>query len=113
MTSLIDVIFLLLLFFMLSSTFSHYSEIEITARSSQGHVAQTQAPIFLQLSPGRLTLNGVATSLATLENGRLGEAAAGTNVLLSMRGAVDSQRLTDTLVALSRFPHVSLTVLGN
>ena len=31
MTSLIDVIFLLLLFFMLSSTFSRFAEVEISA----------------------------------------------------------------------------------
>ena len=42
MTSLIDVIFLLLLFFMLSSTFSKFSEIELTAGGSgPGRAAET------------------------------------------------------------------------
>ena len=34
MTSLIDVIFLLLLFFMLTSTFTRFSEVELTAAGS-------------------------------------------------------------------------------
>ena len=44
MTSLIDVIFLLLLFFMLTSTFSKFSEVELAAEgtSDEAVLANTQ-----------------------------------------------------------------------
>ena len=59
MTSLIDVIFLLLLFFMLTSTFSKFSEVPLAAAGS-GAVAQASdaKPVFLQLGPDTLRLNG-------------------------------------------------------
>ena len=50
MTSLIDVIFLLLLFFMLTSTFTRFSEVELTAAGSgTPPQAPTEAPLFLRL----------------------------------------------------------------
>ncbi|WP_366142087.1 biopolymer transporter ExbD [uncultured Roseobacter sp.] len=112
MTSLIDVIFLLLLFFMLSSTFSRYAEVEIAAAQSAGGAPQTAPPFFLQLSPDRMTVNGTPQTLDKLQDSPLADAPSGTVVLLSLRGAVDAQRLTDALVALRRLPDITLTVLG-
>ena len=44
MTSLIDVIFLLLLFFMLTSTFSKFAEIELAAATSGAGAATGAKP---------------------------------------------------------------------
>lgn len=111
MTPLIDVIFLLLLFFMLTSTFSKFSEVELTS-ASQGSDATDAAPLFLQLMPQTLRLNGDALTLETLATSQLATAGAGTPVLVSLDPEVDAQRLTDTLVALRLFPKLRVTVLG-
>ena len=50
MTSLIDVIFLLLLFFMLSSTFSRFAEVEISAAAGGAAAPSDTPPAFLRLS---------------------------------------------------------------
>ncbi|MEM7291024.1 MAG: biopolymer transporter ExbD [Pseudomonadota bacterium] len=58
LTSLIDVIFLLLLFFMLSSTFSKYSEVELSsAKSGPGNGVEKPA-LFIQLSKDEWRING-------------------------------------------------------
>ena len=112
MTSLIDVIFLLLLFFMLTSTFSKFSEVELSAAGS-GRVAASDAPpLFLQLGASELRLNGDPVDLGALGLSALSEAEDGTTVLISIGAEVDAQRLTDLLVALRRLPALRVTVLG-
>ncbi|KPQ06501.1 MAG: biopolymer transport protein ExbD [Rhodobacteraceae bacterium HLUCCA12] len=100
LTSLIDVIFLLLLFFMLSSTFSRQGEVELTAAGG-GAGAEAGNPLFLQLGADEVTLNaetvsldGLAPALAALTEGP--EAL----VLVALRPDVTSQRLIDLLAAL-------------
>ncbi|HEV8033898.1 biopolymer transporter ExbD [Yoonia sp.] len=112
MTSLIDVIFLLLLFFMLSSTFTRFSEVEFAAARS-GETASTERPVFLSLAAVSLRLNGSETALDSLPSAlaahRNGDTPLG--VLLSTGADVTAQRLTDLLVALRAIPHVTVTVL--
>ncbi len=113
MTSLIDVIFLLLLFFMLSSTFSRFSEVEIAAAGGGGTVADT-SPFFLRLEAEKLSLNGQPQTLETLP---AAFAARDTDVvtmsvLISLRDGVNAQRLTDLLVVLRGVQGVQVTVLG-
>lgn len=110
MTSLIDVIFLLLLFFMLSSTFSRYAQVELAAAGGGMVPDDAAKPIFVQLSPTALNLNGrdmamvdLPSALRSLDNPR---------VLISLKDGVDAQRLTDVLVVLRNAPGVSVTVLG-
>ena len=67
LTSLIDVIFLLLLFFMLTSTFSTYGEIELsqaTAGSAAPGVPTER--LFVQIGAERLVLNGAPITLDEL-----------------------------------------------
>lgn len=112
MTSLIDVIFLLLLFFMLTSTFSKFSEVELSAGGS-GTVAPSETPpLFLQLKENTIGLNGQDVSLDALAESSLSEAEDGAVVLVSLGAQVDSQRLTDLLVVLRRLPKLRVTVLG-
>jgi biopolymer transport protein ExbD len=111
LTSLIDVIFLLLLFFMLSSTFSQFSEVEL-ATAGQGRASSSDTrPIFVQLRVDSLRLNarevpldGLAEALAALMEG---EARA----LVSTGADVTAQRLTDLLMALRGIPGLSVQVL--
>jgi len=111
LTSLIDVIFLLLLFFMLSSTFSQFSEVEL-ATAGQGQAAVSERrPIFVQLREDGLRVNarevpldGLAEALAALMEG---EARA----LVSTGADVTAQRLTDLLLALRGIPGLSVQVL--
>ncbi len=93
LTPLIDVIFLLLLFFMLTSTFSTFGEIELSnARKSSGTSDASVERYFVQLGPERLTLNGQP---ATLE-GIAADVVAG-QVLVSLDDGTTAQRLVDFL----------------
>ena len=108
LTSLVDVIFLLLLFFMLTSTFSKFAEVTLSAASGGGEVTG-QVPIFLQLFENRLTVNGQERTLATLALDPLD----GQALLVSLQAGVTAQRLTDVLVALRQYPELIVSVLGS
>ena len=118
MTSLIDVIFLLLLFFMLSSTFSRYGSVDLmAAEAGQAAAATTQQrPVFLKIGLDQLSLNGDVLALADLAS-RLTSFApeqesGGVQVLLNLEPDVTSQRLVDVLAVLRRHAAFSVTVLG-
>jgi biopolymer transport protein ExbD len=112
MTSLIDVIFLLLLFFMLTSTFSKFAEVELAAAGSDATVSDDVKPLFLQLGSDDLRLNGDALAMDLLATSALAQAEAGTVLLVSLGAGVDAQRLTDLLVALRDVPALRVSVLG-
>ncbi|MEQ3708755.1 MAG: biopolymer transporter ExbD [Tateyamaria sp.] len=107
MTPLIDVVFLLLLFFMLSSTFSNFGEVELNQAS--GGEAQQAAPsdrFFVQLGAARLVLNGAPTKLDDLA-----EQMERGQVLVSLDTDVSAQRLVDLLVRLRGQPELTVLVL--
>lgn len=107
LTPLVDVIFLLILFFMLSSTFSRFAEVEL-ATSSGGRQDSPGAPIFVQLFPNWITVNGERRSLADLDLAP----REGQVLLVALQDDVDAQRLADLLVALRAFPQTRVAVLG-
>ncbi|HAW45965.1 MAG TPA: biopolymer transporter ExbD [Roseovarius sp.] len=111
LTSLIDVIFLLLLFFMLSSTFSQFSEVDLsTGGAGQTAVAGTR-PIFVQLRAEGVRVNAREVALDGLEEA-LGPLIDGeTRALVSAGAEVTAQRLTDLLLALRSIPGLSVQVL--
>lgn len=114
MTSLIDVIFLLLLFFMLSSTFSKFSEVEL-ASGAGGGTPSDNPPLFLQLGPETLRLNATETTISNLTNAPYFQdldPSAPRTLLVSMQKDVTAQRLTDLLVALRTLKGVEPTILG-
>ena len=113
MTSLIDVIFLLLLFFMLTSTFSKFSEVELSAAGSGAATTSDKPPLFMQLGTDQLRLNGDGLALTDLATSSLAQAEEGTVLLVSLEAEVDAQRLTDLLVALRGLPRLRVTVLGS
>jgi biopolymer transport protein ExbD len=111
LTSLIDVIFLLLLFFMLSSTFSQFSEVDLsTGGAGQAAVAGTR-PIFVQLRAEGVRVNAREVALDGLEEA-IGPLIDGeTRALVSAGAEVTAQRLTDLLLALRSVPGLSVQVL--
>ncbi len=113
MTSLIDVIFLLLLFFMLTSTFSKFAEIELTNAASGAAAPSDTPPLFLQLGTDAVRLNGAPLDLASLASSTLAEASDGTVLLVSLADGVNAQRLTDLLAALRALPALRVSVLAS
>ncbi len=107
MTPLIDVIFLLLLFFMLSSTFSKYGEIELSNATGGGTASEAQAERhFVQLGAERLDLNGAPITL-----NELGDQVETGQVLVSLDPDTTAQRLVDLLVRLRGRDGLSVLVL--
>ena len=114
MTSLIDVIFLLLLFFMLTSTFSKFAEVDLTAAGASAGAASDRPPLFLRLAPEALSLNGNTLAFDTLAEALVAEADTETprQLLVAMAPDVTAQRLTDLLVVLRGISGITPTVLG-
>ncbi|MCB1397150.1 MAG: biopolymer transporter ExbD [Rhodobacter sp.] len=105
LTSLIDVIFLLLLFFMLSSTFSRLGEMELTAaRQGSDAPAQPQPPVFVQLTTESLRLNAREIPLEALRSALTDAASADGLVLIALGAGVTAQRLVDVLAQLRDVP---------
>lgn len=111
LTSLIDVIFLLLLFFMLSSTFSHYSEVDLTTAGAGQPGAAEVRPIFVQLREDSLRVNAREVDLAGLADALTPLIEGEARALISTGADVTAQRLTDLLLALRGIPGLSVQVL--
>ena len=113
MTSLIDIIFLLLLFFMLSSTFSRFADVELGVSGGGNPAAQTSVPAFLKLTASRLLLNGTELSNQTLlsEIQRLKTSVNVNAIILSVDETASSQQLVDTLLVLRRSADISLQIV--
>ncbi len=111
MTSLIDVIFLLLLFFMLSSTFSRFAEIEVTGGAASASVQGERPDVLLRFDGTDWQVNGVAVADADLgtELARLSDAGAESAVLL-VRGAMTSQDLVDAVERIRGATPLQLTI---
>ena len=130
MTSLIDVIFLLLLFFMLSSTFSRFAEVELTAAGASASAPSDRPPLFLRLSPEALMLNAREVAMQDLPqaladlNTAPGAAPSDNAtptadgdtppraLIVALTPEVTAQRLTDLLVVLRDVRGFLPTVLG-
>ena len=67
LTPLIDVVFLLLIFFMLASTFSRYSSLPLSAKSGQGAAIVASQLILVRIyESGSIDVNGTQTPLDAL-----------------------------------------------
>jgi biopolymer transport protein ExbD len=112
MTSLIDVIFLLLLFFMLSSTFSKFGEIPIQS-GSRGAMPFADSPIvFARLDNEGLTVNGRAVTGDTINQAVAAQRRGGTvKLLLSIAEGATAQNLADALRMLGHVPDADFSIL--
>jgi biopolymer transport protein ExbD len=113
MTSLIDVIFLLLLFFMLTSTFSKYGEVELMAAGTGG-TAQSRQKLFVSLGPDAVMLNGQSVDLDRIADliRSQPQDSRGHLVLISPNAQATSQRLVDLLAVLRQVENLQTVVLG-
>lgn len=113
MTSLIDVIFLLLLFFMLSSTFSKFADVELSASGGRSSPAQTTVPAFLKLTADRVLLNGVEFGMDALagEIERLQASSRINAVLMSVDETANAQQLVDMLLILRKLPDINVQIV--
>ena len=67
LTPLIDVVFLVLIFFMLASTFSRYSSLPLSAKSGQGPSIAASQFILVRIDElGSVDVNGTPTPLDSL-----------------------------------------------
>ena len=113
-TSLIDVIFLLLLFFMLASTFSRQAEIELVS-GVEGAASATEAELNvlrLVISAEGLTLDGRTVSAGGL-SAAISDMASGQRTVLAVDPAegVATQRLVDTLLELRTLQGVEIQIV--
>lgn len=114
-TSLIDVIFLLLLFFMLASTFTRFAELEVTATTQSAGAASssTQTAVRLMIEPRSLALNSKPVReeslLSALNAQRKGDTLS---VTVRVADEVTTQRLVDILTSLAQVPGISLHLVG-
>lgn len=113
MTSLIDVIFLLLLFFMLTSTFSKFGEVELMA-AGKAAAADDRQKLFVTLGAESLTLNGQPVDLGRIADlvRSQPQDSRGHLVLISPDAGATSQRLVDLLAALRQVDKLQTVVLG-
>jgi biopolymer transport protein ExbD len=98
LTSLVDVIFLLLLFFMLSSTFTRFATVDVAGGRASADGAAKPPDVLVRLDGESWTVNGLGlgADAAIGEIARLKGAGAERGVLL-VRGAVTSQALVSAL----------------
>ncbi|RAH96563.1 biopolymer transporter ExbD [Acuticoccus sediminis] len=107
LTPLIDVIFLLLLFFMLSSTFLRFADVEVaSAGAARSGAASTGSAALLKLAgDGGLVLNGQRVEDAALMDALEGLADDGTTrLVLTAETGSTVQALVDLLGRLETGP---------
>ncbi|MEM6511988.1 MAG: biopolymer transporter ExbD [Pseudomonadota bacterium] len=110
-TSLIDVIFLLLLFFMLSSTFSRFSEIEISVASSSGNSSASSDNNLLLIEATGVSLGAEQLQDVDIVVRLQALAAAGTTSLtVEPADAVVTQRMIDVLTIVAEVPGLDVTL---
>lgn len=111
LTSLIDVIFLLLLFFMLSSSFARFGDMPFMAVGAGAVASMSQTPpVYLRVLPDRIMVNASAVALDDLRGALAGFDA--TTVLVAPDPVVSAQRLVDVLGAVGDVPGLSLQLIG-
>lgn len=111
LTSLIDVIFLLLLFFMLSSTFTRFASVEITGGRASAVASDSKPDVIIRLEGTAWQINGLRFEEddAADEIERLVEAGAKRGVLL-VRGETTSQDLITAVERIRRETGLELSV---
>ena len=109
-TSLIDVIFLLLLFFMLSSTFSHFSAVEL-AEAEGGVVAVLEDIEALVLIVGPATVIIDGTTVRDEEIFAMIADVSATMILVTPQEEATTQRLINVLSILKDLSGKSVRVV--
>lgn len=110
LTPMIDVVFLLLVFFMLASQFGHDKALPIMAGGAGAHY--DGPPRLLDIAPDTLALNGAAVTLEEVA-ARLADLTGSPDDIIVLRpqAGADLQRLIDVAEALNRAGYARLAVV--
>ncbi len=112
LTPMIDVVFLLLVFFMLASRFGTTGSLPVGGAGGIGPVSGP--PRLVEVSPGVVRLNGVPVTLDALPGAVLSlvQSPATDLVVVRPRDDADLQRLVDVLGALEAAGFARVAVAG-
>ena len=114
LTSLIDIIFLLLLFLMLTSTFSKFSEIELSVAATAAESNVSEKILFLRISALRIDLNSDEVQINSLSQSiKSFTKNAKASLVISMDQDVTSQRLVDILGIVANIEGLSVNLIGS
>jgi len=114
LTSLIDIIFLLLLFLMLTSTFSKFSEIELSVATTAAKNKVSEKILFLRISAARIDLNSGEVEMNSLAKSiKSFTQNAKASLVISMDQDVTSQRLVDILGIVANIEGLSVNLIGS
>jgi len=114
LTSLIDIIFLLLLFLMLTSTFSKFSEIELSVAATAAESNVSEKILFLRISALRIDLNSDEVQINSLSKSiKSFTKNAKASLVISMDQDVTSQRLVDVLGRVANIEGLSVNLIGS
>jgi len=114
LTSLIDIIFLLLLFLMLTSTFSKFSEIELRVATTAAKNKVSENILFLRVSAVRIDLNSGEVEMNSLAKSiKSFTQNAKASLVISMDQDVTSQRLVDILGIVANIEGLSVNLIGS
>ena len=115
LTPMIDVVFLLLIFFMLVARFGVDKVIDINLPSALGQSSQYEgAPRLVEIKSGNIvSLNGTQISLDQLSS-KLGQLMPSPNALIIVRSSAEAntQDLLDVLLYLKSEKIMNVSVLG-
>ena len=115
LTPMIDVVFLLLIFFMLVARFGVDKVIDINLPSALGQSSQYEgAPRLVEIKSGNIvSLNGTQISLDQLSS-KLGQLMPSPNALIIIRSSAEAntQDLLDVLLYLKSEKIMNVSVLG-
>ena len=115
LTPMIDVVFLLLIFFMLVARFGIDKVIDINLPSALGHNSQYEgAPRLVEIESGKLvSLNGTEIPLDELSS-KLSKLMPSPNALIILRSSAEAntQDLLDVLLYLKSEKITNVSVLG-
>lgn len=103
LTPLIDVVFILLVFFMLASSFLDWRSIRLSAAGPAGAPSSVQGALLVELTGADVRLSGEQMDIAALE-ARIAahlEARPSQRVLIRPAPAVDMQRMVRVLDVLA------------
>ena len=114
LTSLIDIIFLLLLFLMLTSTFSKFSEIELSVAATAAESSVSEKILFLRISALRIDLNSDEVQINSLSKSiKSFTKNSKASLVVSMDQDVTSQRLVDILGIVANIEGLSVNLIGS
>lgn len=99
LTPLIDVVFILLVFFMLASQFADWRKVELTPAASLGEATDTKPAIVRLEGDTAINVNGMAVTDLAAATSRLQAMPAGAGALVTADDEVPIQRVVDTVEA--------------